>query len=147
LLSFVCARVRSFVRSRNLALTHAFSNRCAYVNGQVLPDDVFIDALSTAAVTGPSATCEETAGITTCDFFDTRGVAADNRKRLYCIRQFFCGAGACGDTDLNEAFTTTRCTTALAFDGTPADIIPTYSIREGVKVSLVETRRSSARLL
>ena len=118
--------------------------QCAYVNGKLLPSDVFTNEMADAALVEDGGICIEEDGLTSCSFHDQDGVDDNNRKRLYCIRQRFCGAGPCGPENVDEGLTSTRCTTGLAFDGRPADVTPTYSLREGVKFQWLDTSLDEA---
>ena len=57
-----------------------------------------------------------------CGFHDDDAIAVGNRKRLYCVEAAF-GASTVADV----ARTTTRCVTGLAYDGAPADVLPSLT--------------------
>lgn len=121
--------------------TRQLRQQCAYVNGRRLPSSVFTNEMSDASPIEENGICKDdgASNLTTCEFHDTDGVAFNNRKRIYCVRQFFCGAGSCDQADVLDNFTATRCTTGLAFDGRPADVVPRYSISEGVQFQWLDT--------
>ena len=99
--------------------------QCAYVNGALLPETVFTYEMVSAQTSGDASICTVIPFTVffACNFHHPDGVANDNRKRLYCIQQTFCVGGPCtGPGDIDPSLTTTRCITALAFDGTPANI-------------------------
>ena len=104
--------------------------QCAYVNGALMDESIF-----TKSFTDGSACADTTTtGEKTCQFHDGEGVGDGSRKRLYCIRQDYCKTSDC-----TSVTTKTRCTTGLAFDGAPADVVPYYRPFEGVKFQFLDT--------
>lgn len=114
--------------------------RCAYFNGRIVPNNIFTNDFETAAIDESSCFRNYDNGTTTCIFHDSAPITKlNNRKRYYCIRQKFCDPrnvdafSQCSGDGVLDSLTTTRCTTGLAYDGRPSDVVPTYSRRQGVK--------------
>ena len=114
-----------------------FLKQCGYLNGFLLSDDDFDRDYLRATFNAEPKRCYDNGDLTTCVVIDQDPIAPkenNNRKRFYCIRQFYCRRGhKCNDdADTDPTLTSTVCTTGLAFDGSPADVTPSYSIREGI---------------
>jgi hypothetical protein len=79
-----------------------------------------------------------------CSVQDTDSIASgagDNRKRLYCVEALFCpvGSAKCDAGNIDQALTELRCSTGLAYDGSPADVVPALISATGVRFSFLDT--------
>ncbi|KAH8043900.1 calcium ion binding protein [Aureococcus anophagefferens] len=114
----------------------ALYQQCAFVNGAQIGDaGGFFDSL----VDGTD--CDGGR----CEFHDARGIAAGNRKRVLCVEVDFCAsADACDAESVDTLLTATRCATALAYDGAPADVVPALEDFWGVTFSWLDTSLDEA---
>ena len=120
--------------------------QCIYRNGRLLPSNVFANELTNADTTSSYCNYDVTSRTTKCEFHDAQGIQpTNNRKRYYCLRQYFCdpskldASGRCSKGDTDKQLTTFSCTTGLAYDGKPSDFIPTYEGFSGIKFQFLDT--------
>lgn len=102
----------------------------------LLDDDVF------PSIFVDGTACTSDGELVNCDLTDTSADATEinHRKRFYCIEQKRCsGPNDCTNSNTEPLLTTTTCHIGLAFDGRPADFIPTYSRLRGVSFSWLDT--------
>lgn len=85
--------------------------------------------------------CTVSGTTTSCDFTDPDDIATNGRKRLYCIYSTFCadGGSTCTSTGTDVTLSRLLCTTGLVYDGSPADVFPSYTTRDGVKFQFLDT--------
>ena len=112
--------------------------QCAYTNGLLIDKDFDTD--------GTGCKTRENDDWMECAYHDKRGVENNNRKRLICLVQHFCPSTAsqCDYEHIDLRLDAVRCVTGLAYDGTPADILPSYTAREGVKFHWLDTSLTEA---
>ena len=73
---------------------------------------------------------------------DPTTIADANYKRLYCVEAKFCNAltsSTCDGTHVDATLTSIQCVTGLAFDGSPADVVPSLEDEWGVVFSWLDT--------
>ena len=117
--------------------------QCIYRNGRLVPTE---NELTDADTLSSVCDYDVRSRTTKCNFHDVEEIQPqNNRKRYYCLRQLFCdpskldALGRCSEVDVDNSLTTFSCTTGLAFDGKPADFIPTYEGFSGIKFQFLDT--------
>jgi hypothetical protein len=129
--------------------TASLYQQCGYVNGGKIAETKYNDRMvagsdcTTNVVTASGAAAGSVPGTyKNCSFADPDDIATRNRKRFYCVYSTFCPTATCNQATLDSGLTRLMCQAGLLYDGKPADVFPTFSIREGVKWRWLDTATS-----
>ena len=107
----------------------------SFYTGAKLGDSTFSDSMVSAT------DCTTSGTTSTCEFDDSDGILTNGRKRFYCIYSSFCadGSSTCTNTATDLSLSRLVCKTGLVYDGSPADVFPTYTANDGVKFEFLDT--------